>query len=335
MRGVLAPLVKLTIFAVVTIVLTALLASTIAASGYGDRTTYRALFTDVTGLIPGDDIRIAGVKVGSVEEVKIARLKYAEVTFSVDDRRRLSTGMRAKIRYRNLVGQRYVALTEGPGPDNRLRENALIPLSQTEPALDLTLLFNGFRPLFQALSPKDVNSFTLALIKTLQGEGGTINSLLAKTASLTNTLADRDAVIGSVITNLNTVLGTINERDTQLSELILQLQRFVSGLAEDRKVIGESLQSISDLTTATAGLIEDARPPLRADIDRLHAVSKTLADSESVVEGVLQRLPGKLSAVTRTASYGSWFNFYLCDFVTTGGPVNPTAPNPGGGRCAT
>ncbi len=335
MRGLLAPLIKLSIFAVVTIILTALLATTIAASGFGARTSYKAEFTDVTGLLEGDDVRIAGVKVGSVKDIKLVRRNYAQVTFNVDDSEKLSIGTRAKIRYRNLVGQRYIALTEGAGPHIRLAENAVLPLSQTEPALDLTVLFNGFKPLFQALNPKDVNSFSLALIKTLQGEGGTINSLLSKTASLTNTLADRDALIGSVINNLNTVLGTINARDLQLSELIIQLQRFVSGLAQDRKVIGESLQSISDLTDATSGLLKDARPPLKADIDRLRAVSKTLGDSESIVEGVLQRLPGKLTAITRTASYGSWFNFYLCDFAVTGLPANIAlpGPNPGGGRC--
>lgn len=336
MRGLLAPLVKLSIFAVVTIVLTALLATTIAASGFGARTSYKALFTDVTGLLPGDDVRIAGVKVGSVEKIKLVRRTNAQVTFTVDKNQRLATSTRAKIRYRNLVGQRYIALSEGAGPGTRLAEDAVLPLSQTEPALDLTVLFNGFKPLLQALSPKDVNSFSLALIKTLQGEGGTINTLLAKTASLTNALADRDALIGSVITNLNTVLGTINARDTQLSGLILQLQRFVSGLAQDRKVVGASLQSIADLTDATSGLLADARPPLQADINRLYAVSKTLGDSQSIVEGVLQRLPGKLTAITRTATYGSWFNFYLCDFAVTGLPAGVVipGPNPNTERCA-
>jgi len=333
-RGFLAPLIKLSIFAVVTIALTALLATTIAAVGFGSRTSYKALFTDVTGLQRGDDVRIAGVKVGTVDGIKLVRRNIAQVTFSVAKDQPLATSTRIRVRYRNLVGQRYLALTEGPGHSSVLPKNAVIPLSQTQPALDLTVLFNGFKPLFQALTPKDVNSFTLAVIKTLQGEGGTINTLLAKTADLTNTLADRDAVIGRVITNLNAVLGTVNERDVELSSLILQLQRFVSGLAADRQVIGSSLQSISDLTGATAGLIKDARPALNSDIHRLSGVAKTLQDSQSIVEGVLQRLPGKLTAITRTATYGSWFNFYLCDFTAEGLPVTISAPNPDTARCA-
>jgi phospholipid/cholesterol/gamma-HCH transport system substrate-binding protein len=150
---VVGPLIKLCVFAVVTITLTAMLASTIASMGWGTRTTYRAQFTDVTGLLPGDDIRIAGVKVGEVDGIKVVRNSVAEVTFSVDKDQRLDAGTQARIRYRNIVGQRYVALTEGPSRNQRLREDGLIPLAQTEPALDLTVLFNGFRPLFTALDP--------------------------------------------------------------------------------------------------------------------------------------------------------------------------------------
>jgi len=316
-RRVAAPLVKLIIFAVVTVLLTGLLASTIAAVGFGNRISYRAHFTDVTGLLPGDDIRIAGVRVGKVDDIRIVKRSTAEVEFSVDEEVRLATSTRARIRYRNLVGQRYVALTEGAGGAAALGADGLIPLDQTEPALDLSTLFNGFRPLFQALDPKDVNSFAYEIIQVLQGESGTVQSLLTRTASLTNALADRDAVIGRVIDNLNGVLGTINDRDQQLSGLIVQLQRLVSGLADDRKAIGDSLQSISEVAEATEGLVREGRPALKADIAALSKVAGTLNASEDIVEGVIQRLPSKLRTITRTASYGSWFNFYLCQIDGT------------------
>lgn len=306
------PLVKLVLFAVATVILTAMLATTIASVSFGERVSYQARFSDVTGLLEGDDVRIAGVRVGSVEDIRIVERRHAQVTFSVDKGVRLAQSVRAKIRYRNLVGQRYVALTEGTGSANPLSENQTIPLSQTEPALDLTILFNGFRPLFTALDPKEVNAFAYEIIQVLQGESGTVESLLTRTSSLTNTLADRDQVIGRVIDNLNGVLGAISTRDQELSRLILQLQRFVSGLAADRQAIGSSLANIAGLADATAGLVSDVRPSVRADVVALGKVAGTLDASRSIVEGVLQRLPTKLRALTRTASYGSWFNFYLC-----------------------
>jgi phospholipid/cholesterol/gamma-HCH transport system substrate-binding protein len=276
------------------------------------------MFTDATGLLPGDDVRIAGVRVGEVDSIEVAqrpRRALARVTFTVDADRTIATSTRALIRYRNLVGQRYVALAEGAGTDRPLRENGTLPLRQTQSALDLTVLFNGFKPLFAALNPEDVNSFAMEIIKTLQGEAGNVNSLLTHTASLTTTLADRDAVIGRTIDNLNAVLETVDERDRAFSTLIVELQRFISGLAEDRAAIGASLTNIAGLAESTAGLVRDARPAIRDDVRELGEVSKTLADHEDVVAGVLQRLPNKLNTITRTATYGSWFNFYLCDFT--------------------
>ncbi|HET7734393.1 MAG TPA: MCE family protein [Nocardioidaceae bacterium] len=313
-----ASLVKLIAFIIVTVLATGLLAATIGNIRLGGTTTYRALFEDATGLLPGDDVRIAGVRVGEVEGVEVARGErraLARVIFTVDSDREIATSTQAMIRYRNLVGQRYVALAEGAGSGRPLAENGTLPLRQTQSALDLTVLFNGFKPLFAALNPEDVNAFAMEIIKTLQGEAGNVNSLLSSTASLTSTLADRDAVIGRTIENLNTVLETVDERDEQLSTLLAELQRFVSGLAEDREAIGASLTNIAGLAESTAGLVEDARPALKNDIRELGEVAKTLDDNEAVVEGVLKRLPGKLNTITRTATYGSWFNFYLCDFT--------------------
>ena len=310
-------LIKLVAFIVVTVLATGLLAATIGNLRFGGTTSYQALFTDATGLLKGDDVRIAGVRVGEVDGVAVARKgnrSVARVTFNVDSDRPVAVSTRAQIRYRNLVGQRYVALSEGAGSGRALTEHGTIPLRQTQPALDLTVLFNGFKPLFAALNPQDVNAFAMEIIKTLQGEAGDVNSLLGHTASLTSTLADRDAVIGRTIDNLNAVLGTVDERGKQLSTLISELQRFVSGLATDRAAIGASLTNIANLADATAGLVQEGRPAIRADVKELGAVAGNLDDNKKVVAGVLQRLPNKLDTITRTATYGSWFNFYLCDF---------------------
>jgi phospholipid/cholesterol/gamma-HCH transport system substrate-binding protein len=310
-------LIKLIVFIVVTVLLTGTLAATIGNFRLGGTEAYQALFTDVTGVQKGDDVRIAGVRVGQVSKVAVVERggrSLGALTFEVDKSRQLAVSTRVLIRYRNLIGQRYVALSEGAGSSRRLSPGATLPLKQTEPALDLTVLFNGFKPLFAALNPKDVNSFAFEIIKTLQGEGGNVNSLLAHTASLTTTLADRDAVIGRTITNLNTVLGTIDARDDQLSQLLTELQRFVSGLSDDRAAIGASLTNIAGLAESTSGLLKDSRPAIRDDVKQLGRVTGNLDDNKALVDKFLKNLPNKLNTITRTATYGSWFNFYLCDF---------------------
>lgn len=319
MTGFARPLVKLVAFAVVTVLATYLLISTITNQSFGDQTTYRAQFTDVTGLVEGDDIRIAGVRVGSVEAISVVERNFAEVTFTVQSSTPLPSGVEALVRYRNLVGQRYIALSEGNGSGGEtLAADDVIPLERTSPALDLTALFGGFRPLFQALSPEDVNRLSFEIIQVFQGEGDTVNSLLGHVASLTSSLADKDAVIGSVIENLNLVLGTVAERDVQLDGLIVSLQQFVTGLATDRQAIFDSLTTINDLALTTAGLVEEARPPLAADIEALGALAEGLAADGPIVEQALAFLPFKLETITRTATYASWFNFYLC---SSGGTV--------------
>lgn len=333
------PLVKLVIFAAVTVLLTGMLAQTLGSLS-GGGTTYRARFTDVTGLLEGDDVRIAGVRVGRVQDIAVVDNSVAEVAFTVDDAVPLATSVRAKIRYRNLVGQRYVALSEGPGDGRPLRAGGLIPLSQTTPALDLTILFNGFRPLFTALTPQDVNALAYEIIQVLQGEGGTVASLLRRTASLTNTLADRDAVIGRVVTNLNSVLSTLATRDDSLDQTIGQLQQFVSGLAGDREAIGQALANLGDLTGATADLLHDARPAIAADVASLDTLAGTLNRNAGVIDQTLGTLPERYEALTRVASYGSWFNFFLCDFdgrvaVPGAGAVNPAGVSSPAARCDT
>ncbi|MCS7475396.1 MCE family protein [Umezawaea endophytica] len=327
-------LVKLVVFAVVTITLTWVLGATIANFGGGGTSPYTARFTDVVGLNVGDDVRMSGVRVGRVTSIEVADRTLAEVGFDVDERRVLPASVSAVIRYRNLIGQRYVALDVGVGDVGAtLPPGGAIPLERTRPALNLTVLFNGFKPLFEALDPEQVNELSHEIIQVLQGEGGTIDSLLAHTASITTALADKDAVIGQVIDNLNSVLGAVNARGPELSGLIVQVQQLATGLAEQRKPIGAAIGALGDLTNTTAGLLTDARPPLKDDIAALGLLSANLGDSGQVIDELLIGLPGNLQAFTRTASYGSWFNFFLCRMSGTVGISSlsvelPIAPLP-------
>ncbi|WP_104524770.1 MCE family protein [Blastococcus atacamensis] len=336
LRGMAGPLTKLVVFAVVTILAAYVLVTTITNAGYGEQATYRAQFTDVAGLVEGDEVRIAGVRVGQVTGIEVAEQSdlnarpMAEVQLEVAADIRIPAAVEATIRFRNLVGQRYISLTEGDGSSGEtLDEEAVIPLDQTTEALDLTTLFGGFQPLLQALSPADVNRVSFEIIQVFQGEGGTMESLLAHVASLTDSLADKDAVIGSVIDNLTTVMSTVAARDQQLSDLVVSLQQFVTGLAGDRDAIFDSLQTIDELAVATSGFLADVRPPLAADIQALEDLSRNVADSGDLVEEFLQLAPTKLDLTTRTAINGSWFNFFMCragGTVTLPAPVTPANP---------
>ncbi|KQV71525.1 ABC transporter substrate-binding protein [Nocardioides sp. Root122] len=330
-------LVKLVVFVVVTSLATAVLVVTIGNIGFGSSREYKAEFTDATGVNKGDDIRVAGVRVGTVDDVEIIDRTRALVTFSVADDTSVNGGTNAAIRYRNLVGQRYISLTQEVGDTKRLPGGSTIPVSRTHPALDLTVLFNGFKPLFQALSPEDVNQLSYELVQVFQGEGGTLEGLLAHTASVTSTLADRDQVIGDLIDNLSLVLDHVADRDKQLTRLIDSFRTLVGGLKKDRNAILDSLEDVSDLSVQTASLIDGIREPFVKDIKELRAVAGNIDKNKAELDRALQVLPIKLDKIGRTAIYGSFFNFYLCEFQ---GRVNlpagtsiPVKYNTGSDRC--
>jgi phospholipid/cholesterol/gamma-HCH transport system substrate-binding protein len=328
-KGIVAPLIKLGIFAVVTVSSTGLLGLTIANVDLRPSERYTARFEDVTSVSVGDDVRIAGVRVGQVETIQLVDRRVARIEFTIDARRKLPASVTATIKYRNMIGQRYISLERGAGPLNTLLPpGSEIQLDHTKPALDLTVLFNGFKPLFQALNPADVNKLSQEIVQVLQGEGGTVESLLAHTASLTSTLADKDQVIGEVITNLNNVLDTVNTHSEQLSGLITSLQRFVSGFAQDRQPIGAAISSLDELAGATAGLLNDSRAPLKDSFAALGPVSKNLADNEQLVDTALRNLPMKMETIGRTASYGSWLNTFLCSADTSPALPMPVAGIP-------
>jgi phospholipid/cholesterol/gamma-HCH transport system substrate-binding protein len=330
-------LAKLLVFMVATALATGVLAVVIGNLSFGSKQTYRAEFVDATGLVKGDDVRIAGVKVGSVKDISIVDRTRAMVTFDVQSGTALMRSTHADIRYRNLVGQRYISLTNEIGSTGVLSPGSTIPVNQTSPALDLTLLFNGFKPLFQALSPSDVNELSYEIIQVFQGQGGTLDGLLAHTASVTRTLARRDQVIGSLITNLNSVLDHVGNRNRQLNQLITTFQHFVGGLRHDRGAILGSLDQISQLSVQTADLVSGIRAPFVSDLHHLRGFAAHLDRGKAEIDRALQVMPIKLTKVGRTAIYGSWFNFYLCDFtgqIRIGKTAVPVDYKTGSSRCS-
>ncbi|GAA0197736.1 MCE family protein [Cytobacillus oceanisediminis] len=307
---------KSLVFTVVTVLATVALAGTIRNSTPGSSSSYTALFSDATSLNRGDDIRMAGVKVGTVTEVAVHDNRVAGVEFTVQDAVRLPRGTTAQLRFRNLVGQRYISLEPPEVADtDTLPTGHTFGLEETRPALDLTMLFNGFQPLMQFLDPKDVNALSGQIIAVFQGEGATVEGLLSSTASLTSTLAEKDQVIGKLIDNLTSVLTTVNGRSDELDRTIITLQQLVSGLAEDRETIGDTLDGMGRLTSSVADLLEEGRRPLKDSIASLGSLSGELADAEDVLNRFFDTLPGKLDRIGRTASYGSWINFYECEIT--------------------
>jgi phospholipid/cholesterol/gamma-HCH transport system substrate-binding protein len=321
-----AAVVALTALSALTVLV---VAATIRPFSFGaDHTSYTAVFTSASRVGPGDQVMVGGVRVGRVTDVALAPDATARVGFEVESDVPVSTATRAELRYLDLVGGRYLALTEPPGEHPLQPSEQLIPASRTSPALDLNALLNGFKPLFSALDPDDVNALATDIVRTFQGEGTTVRELIARTGSLTSGLARRDEVIDALLTNLGRTVSTVAQRHEQLEQLVRDLSVFAVGLARDRRAIGDSLRHIDTMTALSAGLLRDARPALRRDLAELREIARVLSTGEGrrEVEHALDHLPRKLERLSRTAAYGSWFNYYVCSVKFRVDSTNPVDP---------
>lgn len=304
---------KMGVFAVVALLLLGVMATLVGNIRFTDSRVYHADFTDAAGVVEGNRVRLSGVEVGRVVGTSLVGRgdgQVARVTFEIFDDVPVYESAELLLRYENVIGQRYLEIQEEPGAGDAMPEGAVFPLDQTTPALNLTTLFNGFQPLFQALDPAQVNRLSRQLVEVLQGQGGTYASLMRTTASVTNTLADRDRVIGRVVQNLGGVLETVGTRDRELTRLITTFAELMAGLSGDRKAISASLPGLSRLLTVSAGAVGDIREPLAGDIRQLDRVAGLLGDDALATS--LERMPQRLRTRARTGSYGSYFNFYVC-----------------------
>jgi phospholipid/cholesterol/gamma-HCH transport system substrate-binding protein len=305
---------------------------------FSEATTYRAVFSDVTGLKNGNFVRVAGVEVGKVSDISINDDGTLTVEFSADDSVVLTQGSRAIIRYDNLIGGRYLGLDEGAGGTKKLSAGATIPIDRTAPALDLDALIGGFRPLFRALDPNQVNALSGQLVSALQGQGATIGSFLTQTAALTNKLADRDQLVGEVITNLNTVFGSLGDQSKQFGTAVSSLSDLVHGLEARKQDISNGIAYANASAASIADLLSQARPPLQKVVHETDRTAGIVVADHDYVDDLLNTLPDAYRALGRQGLNGDYFSFYLCDLVLKvngkgGQPVYIKLAGQDSGRC--
>lgn len=301
-------------FAAIAVATTVLVATTLLDLHVGGTHDFRAVFTNASGLQSGDTVRIAGVETGRVEGVRLED-GHAVVSFTVDDGQQLTTTTRADIHFENLLGQRFLALAPGPAGGTSLRPGSTIPLSRTAPALDLTAVFDGFQPLFSALTPKQVNQLTGSIIQTLQGEGGNLDNLVSQVASLTNNLAGRQVIIDRVVGNLSGLLDTVGAHDQQLGQLIDSFTGVVKGLASERPQIASSIDGVRGLASGVSRVLSQSQPDLNESISGLASVSRTLAGDQTSLNDTINGFPKFIGTLAKVLSSGSYLNIYVCNLT--------------------
>lgn len=335
-------LVKVVAFVAVMLLVTAALVVVFGQFRFASSSVYHADFATASLLKGGSKVRIAGVNVGAVKDVKLNPDNSVNVTFDLDKRYQLYTSTRAAIRYENLVGDRFLEITSGPGELRKIPPGGTIDRNHTEPALDLDALLGGLRPVLKGLDGDKINEIGNAIIQLLQGQGGALSDVLSNTGAFTQNLAGRHQLISDVIYKLNTVLATADEKRGQFDASVDQLQQLISGLAQGRDPIAGAIAPLAAAEKDLTDMLQRARRPLQGVIENVRPFATELDNRKAELNAILEPLAENWLRLNALGAYGAFFNIFFCSVsLKFSGPAGSDLlvpvlfpPDPTRGRCS-
>jgi len=293
----------------------------------GGGTGYAAAFRDASGLAPGNEVRVAGVKVGKVTGISLARegqQAYVRVEFRIDDHGlRLGSDTDAAIRIKTVLGQKYLALA--PAGTHPLRAGAQIPLDHTASPLDVVDAVNGLADTLDQIDTTQLAQAFTVLSQTFANTPAAVHASLSGLSRLTGSIAARDSELRALLTHARGVTSVLAGRDEQLQKLVADGNLLLAEVIKRRDAIHELLVSSTDLATQISGLVADNRARLSPALSHLHDVLDILQRDRDNLELTVQRMAPFINAFTNVLGNGRWFDSYL------GGLLQPYQPTVGGG----
>ncbi|SFK37922.1 MCE family protein [Amycolatopsis sacchari] len=295
----------------------------------GTGTTYQAYFAESGGLVPDDEVQVAGVKVGQVSSVALAG-KQVLVKFKVEDTR-LGADTTASIEIKTLLGDKYLALQ--PKGGGALDPGTPIPVSRTTTPFQLQ---DAFQQLSQTVGDIDTrqlaqsfDAVSAALRDTPQPLRDTLNGLSA----LSKTVSSRDQELANLLSNTSQVSKTLSDRNAQLQRVIDDGNLLLTELQQRRDAISRLLKGTQDLSAQLSGLVADNRAQLRPTLEKLNDVTTILQRNQDNLGRSLALLAPFTRVGTNATGNGRWFEGYICGLlppvIKAGGlSVNPEGCTP-------
>jgi virulence factor Mce-like protein len=312
--------VKFGAFVAVCLLFTLWLAFTIGNLDFSDPLgrndyTVTAAFDDVTGLLVDDNVKISGVVVGKVTDVSTEDGR-AVVEMAIDDHHDgiPRQGTSAGIRWRNLIGQRYVYLYPGERGGEALEDGDEI--DDTVSVVDLGELFNRLGPIVTAIEPQQVNKLLETLTQAFDGREDEIGGALDDLATLAQGLASRDDVIQRLIANLDTVAATLNRRDVQIEAMLQNLVTLSQSFGDNTETLDAALRELGQFGTNLSGVLERNGTELDRLLGNLALVTDTVRSKLPQLDSALSGLTEASRAVFRAGNRGEMLNQKIfCVFV--------------------
>ncbi|HEX6498668.1 MAG TPA: MCE family protein [Micromonosporaceae bacterium] len=279
----------------------------------GGGTTYRAAFRDASGLEVGNEVRIAGVKVGKVTDIGLAHVSrdpYVRVTFRINPGQvALGRDTEATIRIKTVLGQKYLALDpSGPG---ELKPGQEIPLEHTASPFDVMQAVNGLADTLDQIDTQQLGQAFTVLSQAFADTPASVRSSLTGLSKLSSAVADRDAELRELLARAHRVTDVVAQRDDEFRKLITDANLLLDEVAKRRDAIHKLLLATNDLATELSGLVADNRAQLEPALRQLRGVVELLQRDRTKLEDTLKAMVPFVDAFANVTGNGRWFDSYV------------------------
>lgn len=303
----------------------------------GGGTTYTAEFSESAGLHPGDEVRLAGVKVGDVRSVELARNKVL-VDFKVRD---VNVGEKStfSIQIKTLLGDKYLAIA--PDGERTQNPNDTIPKSRTLAPFDIVPAVSQLSKTVGKIDTNQLAQSFEAISDTFANSPQHMRDALTGLSQLSSTLSSRDDQLAKLLGNTAALSKTVADRDTQLQKLFADATLLLDELDRRREAVGALLTGTKALADQLQGLVADNQKQLKPALDELGKVTTILQRNQDNLSQGLHSLAPYVRMFNNVVGNGRWFEGYICGLLpppTKVGifDINPqgceTPLTPGGGR---
>ncbi|MFD4720888.1 MCE family protein [Streptomyces sp. NPDC058423] len=288
----------------------------------GDGETYTAAFSEAGGLKAGDEVRIAGVKVGKVDEVDLDG-DHVRVVFRVKGEPAFGTRTGAAIRVKTILGAKYLALRpEGPG---RLRPGSEIPLNRTTPAYDVVTAFSDLTTTTEKVDTQRLATALNTISTTFEDSPAEVRESVRGLSQISRTVASRDRALRELLDHANGVSGVLAERSREFSVLVKDGDALFQEISRRRAAIHALLKSSAALGIQLSGLVEDNSKEIGPALKGLNQVVGMLERNQAALDRSVRLLAPYVRVFTNTLGNGRWFDSYIQNMVAT-----PVVPRTGG-----
>jgi phospholipid/cholesterol/gamma-HCH transport system substrate-binding protein len=274
--------------------------------GGGDH--YRAAFTEAGGLVKGDDVRIAGVKVGKVEKIDLAG-SHVVVDFRVTEPATFGTRTGASVRMKTLLGQKYLALE--PGGAGQLEQDSEIPLERTVSSYDIVNAFADLTTTNEQIDTDQLASSLTTLATEFKDSPEEVKGALDGLSRLSRTIASRDGELKRLLASANSVSGTVAQRNKAVESIIKNADLLMVELDARREAIHTLFTNTSAMAQQVTGLVRDNRAELKPALDQLTKVLAVLEKHDKDLGDTIAAMAPFTRLFANVLGNGRWFDTYI------------------------